>query len=96
MTSVTTNTESAAIVSAIARLGESLGLPVTAEGIEDALIEERLRLLGCHRGQGWLYGRPLPIAQARALLAERGLLPNARAVDGARAADGERARVQHG
>lgn len=78
VTSVSQNTESAAIVSAIARLGESLGLPVTAEGIEDESIEQRLRLLGCHRGQGFLYGRPLPIAEARMLLAQRGLLPQAR------------------
>jgi len=65
-------------VNAITRLGDSLGLSVTAEGIEDAAIEERLRQLGCHKGQGWLYSRPLPIAQVRTLLAERNLLPNAR------------------
>ncbi|WP_293883399.1 EAL domain-containing protein [Sphingomonas sp.] len=79
ITSIIDNPESAAIVNAITRLGDSLGLPVTAEGIEDAAIEERLRQLGCHKGQGWLYGRPLPIPQARALLAERNLLPSARA-----------------
>jgi len=79
ITSIIDNAESAAIVNAITRLGDSLGLPVTAEGIEDAAIEERLRQLGCHKGQGWLYGRPLPIPQARALLAERNLLPSARA-----------------
>ncbi|CAN5305548.1 hypothetical protein BH09PSE3_BH09PSE3_08910 [soil metagenome] len=78
ITSIIDNTESAAIVNAITRLGDSLGLPVTAEGIEDAAIEARLRQLGCHKGQGWLYGRPLPIPQARALLAERNLLPSAR------------------
>jgi EAL domain-containing protein (putative c-di-GMP-specific phosphodiesterase class I) len=77
--SIIDNSESAAIVNAITRLGDSLGLPVTAEGIEGAAIEERLRQLGCHKGQGWLYGRPLPIPQARALLAERNLLPSARA-----------------
>ncbi len=76
--SVLDNPESAAIVNAITRLGESLGLSVTAEGIEDAAIEQRLRELGCHKGQGWLYSRPLPIQQVRALLAERNLLPNVR------------------
>ncbi len=76
--SVLDNSESAAIVNAITRLGESLGLSVTAEGIEDAAIEQRLRELGCHKGQGWLYSRPLPIPQVRTLLAERNLLPNAR------------------
>jgi diguanylate cyclase (GGDEF)-like protein len=76
--SIIDNAESAAIVNAITRLGDSLGLSVTAEGIEDAAIEERLRQLGCHKGQGWLYSRPLPIMQVRALLAERNLLPQAR------------------
>ncbi len=76
--SILENTESAAIVNAITRLGDSLGLSVTAEGIEDAAIEERLRQLGCHKGQGWLYSRPLPISQVRTLLAERNMLPNAR------------------
>jgi len=55
-------------------LGDSLNLPITAEGIEDAAIEERLRALGCSKGQGWLYGRPLSVAHARRHLAERRLL----------------------
>ena len=78
VTSILDNPESAAIVNAITRLGDSLGLPVTAEGIEDAGIEERLRQLGCHKGQGYHYGRPLPIPAVRTLLAERNLLPYAR------------------
>lgn len=78
VTSILDNAESAAIVNAIARLGDSLNLPVTAEGIEDAAIEERLRQLGCHKGQGWYYGRPTPVMQTRTLLAERNLLPHAR------------------
>jgi EAL domain-containing protein (putative c-di-GMP-specific phosphodiesterase class I) len=78
VTSIIENTESAAIVNAITRLGDSLGLPVTAEGIEDAAIEERLRQLGCHKGQGWHFGRPASIAATRTLLAERNLLPSLR------------------
>ncbi len=78
VTTICENAESAAIVAAITRLGESLGLPVTAEGIETTEIEERLRQLGCHKGQGWLYGRPLPLSAARTLLAERNLLSYAR------------------
>ncbi len=79
VTSLIENDESAAIVNAIARLGDNLNMPVTAEGIEDAQIEERLRQLGCHKGQGWYYGRPMPISQVRVLLAERNLLPANRA-----------------
>jgi diguanylate cyclase (GGDEF)-like protein len=78
VTSILDNPDSAAIVNAIAKLGDSLNLPVTAEGIEDAAIEERLRQLGCHKGQGWYYGKPMPVAATRTLLAERNLLPNAR------------------
>ena len=76
--SIIDNADSAAIVNAIIRLSESLKLPVTAEGIENAAVEERLRQMGCHKGQGWLYGRPTSIRQTRTLLAERNLLPNAR------------------
>lgn len=73
--SIVDNPESAAIVNAITRLGDSLGLQVTAEGIEDAVIEERLRQLGCHKGQGWHFGKPGSIAQTRLMLAERNLIP---------------------
>lgn len=78
VTSLIDNPESAAIVNAIARLGDNLSMPVTAEGIEVGEIEERLRQLGVHKGQGWLYGRPLPMTSVRELLAERNLLPAAR------------------
>ncbi|GAA0301339.1 hypothetical protein GCM10009087_08890 [Sphingomonas oligophenolica] len=72
--SINDNAESAAIVNAITRLGDSLNLPITAEGIEDAVTEERLRALGCSKGQGYLYGRPMSIANTRRLLAEKRLL----------------------
>jgi EAL domain-containing protein (putative c-di-GMP-specific phosphodiesterase class I) len=61
--------ESSAIVSAIAKLGHTLGLPVTAEGIEDNASRKILHRLGCSDAQGWLYGRPMPAEEARALLA---------------------------
>ena len=72
--SMVANSESAAIVKTIAALAESLNIPMTAEGIEDTTVEERLRALGCAKGQGYLYGRPLSPAHARRLLAERRLL----------------------
>jgi diguanylate cyclase (GGDEF)-like protein len=76
--SIRENAESRAIVSAITRLGDSLGLPVTAEGIESREIESALAELGCHRGQGYFYGRPLPADAVHSLLAGRNLLPTAR------------------
>ncbi|MFS0738666.1 EAL domain-containing protein [Sphingomonas sp. 1P06PA] len=71
VTSMIENSESAAIVGAITKLGESLGLPITAEGIENAGIEARLVELGCAKGQGWHFGRPMSIGQVRTLLAGR-------------------------
>ena len=68
------NADSAAIVNVILRLGESLNLPITAEGIEVEAVEERLRALGCAKGQGYLYGRPAGIANTRRMLAEHRLL----------------------
>lgn len=79
VTSILLNPESKAIVKAITGLGESLGMEITAEGIEDKETENELRSIGCGKGQGWHYGRPLSVEQTREVLAERNLLPAARA-----------------
>ncbi|WP_106397949.1 putative bifunctional diguanylate cyclase/phosphodiesterase [Actinocorallia populi] len=44
----------------IVRLGAELGLTVVAEGIECPDQLERLREMGCARGQGFLVARPMP------------------------------------
>jgi EAL domain-containing protein (putative c-di-GMP-specific phosphodiesterase class I) len=75
VSSMTSSNDSAAIVGAITKLGESLGMPVTAEGIEDEEIEARLVELGCAKGQGWYFGKPINAKQTEILLAERNLLP---------------------
>jgi EAL domain-containing protein (putative c-di-GMP-specific phosphodiesterase class I) len=77
------NPESAALVTAITRVAQSLNLEVTAEGIENDQIEARLRSIGSYTGQGWIFGRPMPIEDVRALLAGRGLLPARRSSWGA-------------
>ncbi len=49
------------IVRAVAGLGNSLNMIVVAEGIE---TEEQLRQVkeeGCHEGQGYLFGRAMPV-----------------------------------
>ncbi len=52
--------DSAAIVKAVATLGEGLEMPVTAEGIETQDVLDHLRQYGGITGQGYLYGRPRP------------------------------------
>jgi len=55
------------IVSAIAGLGKALGMPVTAEGVETIASADALRALGCEQAQGFLFGRPIPAEETRAL-----------------------------
>ena len=62
-----TDAEGRKIVAAVVGLGQSLGLPTVAEGVEEAAQADVLRLLGCDIGQGWLFGRALPEAEAAAL-----------------------------
>jgi diguanylate cyclase (GGDEF)-like protein len=78
VSSMLDNAESAAIVSAIAGLGASLDVPITAEGIEDDQIIGKLRALGCTKGQGWHFGKPMNIDQVRTLLAQKDMLPHRR------------------
>ncbi|WP_455975732.1 putative bifunctional diguanylate cyclase/phosphodiesterase [Methylorubrum populi] len=64
------NAECGAIVRAIARLGASLGMRTTAEGVETTSQLDAIRAEGCTEVQGYLTGRPMPAAQAAALLSE--------------------------
>jgi diguanylate cyclase (GGDEF)-like protein/PAS domain S-box-containing protein len=54
----------AALVRSIIELGHALGLTMVAEGVEDADQETFLRDAGCDLAQGWLFGRPAPLALA--------------------------------
>ncbi len=56
-----------AIARAIIQMGDSLGLEVIAEGVETLDQRELLAEQGCHAFQGWLYGRPMPLADFEAL-----------------------------
>jgi diguanylate cyclase (GGDEF)-like protein len=49
-----------AILTTLVSLGHTLGLVVTAEGVETRTQAERLRAVGCDAGQGWHFGRPVP------------------------------------
>jgi predicted signal transduction protein with EAL and GGDEF domain len=59
------------IIRAVAALAHGLGLEVTAEGIERPEQLDAVRDLGCERGQGYLFARPLPAAEAGLALVER-------------------------
>ena len=47
-----------AIVEAIIGLGHSLGMTITAEGVETPQQAAILRSMGCDMAQGYFYGRP--------------------------------------
>ena len=58
------------LVGSVAKLGAELGMVVTAEGIETEAQYEFLRALHfVVEGQGYLFGKPTPAHQARALIA---------------------------
>lgn len=59
------NADCAAIVSAVAGLGRSLRIDTVAEGVE---TEDQLLLVhaaGCTHAQGYLFGRPCPVAELK-------------------------------
>ena len=54
--------------------GSGLGLPITAEGVEDPEVVVALRKLGEFKAQGHLFGRPVSAADILNQLGELGLL----------------------
>ncbi|MBV8985465.1 MAG: EAL domain-containing protein, partial [Acidimicrobiia bacterium] len=61
----------AAIARSVMVLARSLHLTVTAEGIETEDQLDQLQTLGCARGQGFLFQRPVSARQIGRLLAQR-------------------------
>lgn len=60
--------ESKAIVESCIMLAKRLGLVVVAEGVEVAGNATQLDQLGCDKGQGYLWSKPVPAADATAML----------------------------
>lgn len=61
----------AEIIRAMVTMADSLGLTVIAEGVEQQAQLDLLQQRGCHLYQGYLFSRPLPYAEFRALLDTR-------------------------
>ena len=65
-------TNAHAVVRAITALAEALGMDTLAEGVE---LESQLSVLreeGCRNIQGYLFSRPLPVADVHRLIADAG------------------------
>jgi diguanylate cyclase (GGDEF)-like protein/PAS domain S-box-containing protein len=71
---ITTRPDCAAIVSAVAGLGRSLDISITAEGIETREQLAMVRSAGCTHAQGFLFGRPVPASEILGILSPAGAL----------------------
>ena len=60
--------ETVAIIQSIVSLAKSFRMTVTAEGVETADDFTRMRDLGCHQIQGYLFGRPMSYERASELV----------------------------
>ncbi len=62
------STQDVTIVSAVVRMGQSLGFAIVAEGVEESRHVQILQGLGCDQGQGYHFSRPVPEAELIPLL----------------------------
>jgi EAL domain-containing protein (putative c-di-GMP-specific phosphodiesterase class I) len=65
------NKESLTVIKSIVELGHSLGLLVTAEGVDDLSTLDYLNTLGCDLAQGYFIARPMPGEAARNWVEQR-------------------------
>ncbi|KQN19223.1 diguanylate cyclase [Sphingomonas sp. Leaf33] len=64
--------EAIAIIRAVVALAQSLGMTTTAEGVETEEEHFLIQELGCSKVQGYYFGRPLPVGEARTLTEQAG------------------------
>ncbi|MDK3257689.1 EAL domain-containing protein [Blastococcus capsensis] len=65
---IETDPRGRALVAGVVELGRTLGMDVVAEGVENEEQVAELRGMNCRYLQGYLFGRPMPFADLRALL----------------------------
>jgi EAL domain-containing protein (putative c-di-GMP-specific phosphodiesterase class I) len=70
-----TNASDAVVIQTIVGMAKNLGLEVIAEGVETQSQRDYLAAHGCQLCQGFLFSRPLPVAEFHASLAERATSP---------------------
>jgi diguanylate cyclase (GGDEF)-like protein/PAS domain S-box-containing protein len=58
-----TDADDAAIVNSTVGLSKQLGLSVIAEGIENRASADLLVTMGCEEGQGYFFGKPMPVGE---------------------------------
>ena len=68
---VLTNSRSQALVRAIVQLADAMGITTVAEFVETTVIRDRLAALGIQFGQGYALGRPGPLQDVIAAVADR-------------------------
>lgn len=66
--------ESSAIVQAMVAMAHSLGIRVTAEGVETMAQARALQNMSCHALQGFLFSQPLAATALTAVLGQRWLI----------------------
>ncbi len=71
---LTSDPNDAAIARAIIAMGQSLGLLVLAEGVENRDQAEFLSGEGCHEVQGYYFGRPVPAHEFAQLFIDKRLV----------------------
>ncbi len=68
MRNIGTKPTDAVIVQTIISMGNSLGMEVMAEGVENEEQRDFLERNGCHAYQGYLFSKPVPIGEFEALI----------------------------
>jgi EAL domain-containing protein (putative c-di-GMP-specific phosphodiesterase class I) len=61
------------LIAAVVAIADSLGIATVVEGVEEPAQARRIEELGCNRAQGYLYSRPVALADLPAVIERLGL-----------------------